>query len=951
MKRRTFLATTLAPVFVHGQSPEPAVLYTVGSWPVEYGNHRARLRVTGAPGRVRAHLPWRRHDNPEAHDLIVVEASSGKRVEPVEVFSLTRDACDLVFHPPAPGEYYVYYLAARAITIPHAWRTEYVPPHFEQTSAPTGDLPKARLIDLQARSEFDRFDPMEVAATDAEMRDLMVRLLDPPFLVFAEHRQHPVRMSKYLPVRWLQAAPMHRLEGEAARGEFFVFQVAVFASGQDLNDVNLTAEGPFSFRCFNLGGRDWTGRAFRKTVSVPRGRIQSFWCGLEIPRDAQPGRAKIAVRLDAGGQVRNIEIELNVTSAVLDDAGDRDLWRLSRLRWLDSTIGIDDTPTAPYTPLKVEGDSVACLGRTIRFGANGLPASIRANEIEVLAAPMRLAVEPGTVRESGATTRQLSATQGSVDRVARYRTGDIDVECHSRMEFDGHIGFRTVLRATRAVRVPGIALEIPINRHAATYLMGMDHRGGTRPKEWSWKWNINRANNTVWIGAVNAGLMCKLKGPKDVWEILDLKTSGIPESWNNGGRGGCEITEHTQHVLLRAFTGERDFQAGEELELRFSLLVTPVKPLDADHWRQRYFHIYAPPEEAKAKGATIINLHHGYDLNPNINYPFLAVDKLAAYINEAHGEGLKVKIYYTVRELSTRVAELWALRSLGTEVFQDGPGGGHAWLHEHLGSGYAPAWHHRFPDGEVDASIATTGLSRWHNYYLEGLAWLVKNAGIDGLYVDGVGYDREVMKRVRRVLDRDRPGCLIDFHSGNSYDYLDLHVSPAVAYMEHFPYMNSLWFGEGYDYDRPPDHWLVEVSGIPFGLFSEMLERNGNPWRGMLYGMTARYYQGAEPRHLWKLWDTFGIDKARMLGYWDPACPVHTDHPLVLATVYGRPGRMLISLASWAREPVECRLRIEGKVQSLTAPEIPGFQAGRHFLPDDAIPVEPGKGWLLVAQV
>ena len=81
--------------------------------------------------------------------------------------------------------------------------------------------------------------------------------------------------------------------------------------------------------------------------------------------------------------------------------------------------------------------------------------------------------------------------------------------------------------------------------------------------------------------------------------------------------------------------------------------------------------------------------------------------------------------------------------------------------------------------------------------------------------------------------------------------------------MEHFPYINSLWFGESYDYNESPDYWLVEVSGIPFGLFGEMLEGNGNPWRGMVYGMTARYYQGADPKHIWKVWDEFGIQDAR----------------------------------------------------------------------------------------
>ena len=47
-----------------------------------------------------------------------------------------------------------------------------------------------------------------------------------------------------------------------------------------------------------------------------------------------------------------------------------------------------------------------------------------------------------------------------------------------------------------------------------------------------------------------------------------------------------------------------------------------------------------------------------------------------------------MKIYYTIRELTTHLPELWALRSLGDEVLADGPGGGFPWLREHLATGY-----------------------------------------------------------------------------------------------------------------------------------------------------------------------------------------------------------------------------------------------------------------------
>ena len=108
-----------------------------------------------------------------------------------------------------------------------------------------------------------------------------------------------------------------------------------------------------------------------------------------------------------------------------------------------------------------------------------------------------------------------------------------------------------------------------------------------------------------------------------------------------------------------------------------------------------------------------------------------------------------------------------------------------------------------------------------------------------------------------------------------------------MLYMEHFPYVNRLWFGEYFDYENnSPDFFLTEVSGIPFGLMGEMLEKGGNPWRGMIYGMTNRmpWSDNADPRPIWKVWDDFGMQGTKMFGYWSPNCPVKTDNPDVLAT-------------------------------------------------------------------
>lgn len=233
---------------------------------------------------------------------------------------------------------------------------------------------------------------------------------------------------------------------------------------------------------------------------------------------------------------------------------------------------------------------------------------------------------------------------------------------------------------------------------------------------------------------------------------------------------------------------------------------------------------------------------------------------------------------------------------------------------------------------------------------------MAENVGIDGLYLDDVAYDRTVLKRMRKVLERARPGSEIDLHSNTAFS-----IGPANQYLEFFPYVDRLWFGEAFNYEQmTPDQYLIEVSGLPFGVGGEMLQNGGNPWRGALYGMTNRYGWITEntvcdPRPVWRIWDEFGIADSEMIGYWEKDCPVRTNHKDVLATVYKRKGRALIALASWAPERVGVRLQIDWKALGIepsgarmVAPASEGFQPSAEFAPGEPIPVEPGRGWMLI---
>jgi len=103
---------------------------------------------------------------------------------------------------------------------------------------------------------------------------------------------------------------------------------------------------------------------------------------------------------------------------------------------------------------------------------------------------------------------------------------------------------------------------------------------------------------------------------------------------------------------------------------------------------------------------------------------------------------------------------------------------------------------------------------------------------IDGLYLDDVGYDRVIMQRTRKILDRERPRCLVDLHLVESLQRHGGMGELRESLHGAFPYVDTLWFGEGFDYNQTPDYWLVEMSGIPSACSAKCSRTVGIPGEG-----------------------------------------------------------------------------------------------------------------------
>ena len=931
------------------------VLYSIGDWEPHLpagergsspGNHRALIKidsVSSTNDAVVAEIKWRLPtDAPANTGVVMFGATRMDTVRNVIVLERDSQSGTIAFEPlDGENDYFAYYL-------PHETTGGYYPRVSYISSDTDGETYAwfdsledevdirslssdeiVQAVEIQSVDDFHSFFPMEVAASKEEVAELLAvdQIGKREFYYFGEDRTNPISMRHDLPYHWTKRGLQPEVSGTALQGEYFTFQIGIFSPTQPLHDVSVEFQDLYhndalsipasEITCFNCEGVDLHGNAFSKTINVDSATVQALWFGLKIPDDADAGDHEAVFTIDAtNAGAQFIPVRIRVDKGSVEDNGDNEPEYMSRLAWLNSTMGRDpDFIIEPFTPVEVMEKLLSILGRDVALGPTGLPRSITssfsqfvtdvsADPQDILAGPVELTVETDAGRENWTSSNYTiqQSNSSSASWTVESRSDNFALVVDGTLEYDGMLDYQIMLIAHEDADLTDVNLPVRYEKDAAHFILGLGHKGQTRPDDIDWRWDVANHQEGVWLGGINKGLQYVLRD--DNYErplntnFYRNKPLNLPTSWYNDGHGGITVREEQSAIVANNYSGPRTMSAGDTLNFNIRFLITPFKPIDTEaHFNTRFVHKYVPVDTAKAWGGTVVNIHHANEINPYINYPFFNLEKQSAYIQEAHDKGVKVKLYNTIRELTYKSHELLPMRSLGTEIFNGGDGGGHSWLQEHLRSDYHSAWHAWRVD---DAAILNKGTSRWTNYYIEGLNWLAKNQEIDGLYLDDIAFSRETVKRMVSVLHRHRDEVIIDLHSANQFNVRDGFINSAMLYMEHFPFVSRLWFGEYFEYDLGPDYWMTEVSGLPFGLMGEMLQGGGHPYRGMLYGMFTRYWGETDPSPVWNLMNEFEIDSSKMIGYWIDDAPVKTENAKVLATTYVKDGEVLIALASWS---------------------------------------------------
>ncbi|MGN0536030.1 MAG: glycoside hydrolase domain-containing protein [Eubacterium sp.] len=734
-----------------------------------------------------------------------------------------------------------------------------------------------------------------------------------------------------------------------SENEVFVFQLAVVSHKDDcINEIK--ASGNLDITCINTDAVDKWGNERKLTVPLKANTIQPLFFTVKAEKKGKR-QEQCTITINTDSESHSFNAVFKVLTSPVTNNGYDDLWRLSRIEWLNSRLCQDEKIIKPYTTPELKNGRQAVIGREIETGGYGLPSQVYSKfsesvELEdtvqktLFAKPSQFLIGDMPI-PNGET--QTTAYPNRIESVTESVCDDYSAKISSVLRYEGLLEYSVEITPKRDFTVNDAGLRFFIGRDCSSLMHGLGHRASTA-ENLSFKWNVDKQQDCIYIGCVNCGMRLKLKTENYRRPLVNIFYKNLPlvvptETWDNNGKGGINVRVKEEFTEISAYTGEFSFKENETRKFIFEIHITPLKPIDYKKaFTVRYCHNNRLKDEnkeikiAEKNKLTHIIFHQGNMMMPYINYPFYETDRLKKAVENAKDKGIGVKLYYTEREHSNHMAETFVYKALGDEIILRKKGVGHSWqkempqwLAENFGEDIIPGWYVKYKHGKYkgqhDFSFIVKPDTRLDNYYIEGLNWLVDNMGIKGIYIDDTSLDRTTLERAKKVLGKT--DGLIDMHMWNHEDDRSGDVSCMNLYTEIIPFLDSVWLGEGFPYKKyTPEYMLAEVSGIPYGVTGQMLEGGGDFYAGMLYGMNNRFGWGhTSAVDMYKVWDDFGITESRMLGYWHSENPVSTDNKNVLATVYLKKDEALLCFYNFADKSEKFSINIVNELLGFSVSE------------------------------
>lgn len=734
-------------------------------------------------------------------------------------------------------------------------------------------------------------------------------------------------------------------EISVSKNEVYILQLAAL-SDCDCTVESVTCTGGAKLCCINTDVTDKYGNRHSQKIKLKKDELQPLFFTVETERAGECVPEEIKIVTDKESTVLKFIFKVNDTP--IANRGYNDLWRLSRLKWLNSAMAQDDTLVKPYTEPTADGNTVSILGRVAEYAANGLPSQFGSEfdegiqlcgEIQksLLYRPAEFTISGENLPDGKSETKKY---KNRIERTTMCESENYTAEVKSITRYDGQIDYSIKITPHRDFLSDNVSLVFCVDKDCTKLMHGFGHRA-SEAADICVGWDADKQWDCLYLGTVNCGMRIKYKAEDYRRPLINIFYKNLPlniptTTWDNDGKGEIKTEVSSEYTKIIASTGRYQFKKNEQRSFDFQLHLTPFKPYDYKKaFSVRYDHNshltdeYKEIDEASKNGLNYVIFHQGNMIMPYINYPFYETERLKRAVQYADYKGIGIKLYYTEREHSNHMAETFAYKALGDEIILRKQGVSHSWqkekpqwLVDNFGEDIIPGWFVKYKKGkykgEHDFSFIVRPDTRLDNYYIEGLNWLLENIGIKGIYIDDTSLDRTTIERAKKLLDK-KDG-LIDMHMWNHEEPRAGDVSCLNLYAELLPYLDSIWLGEGFFYKKyTPEYMLAEVSGIPYGVPGQMLQDGGDLYEGMLYAMNNRYGWGYKNAvDMYRLLDEFIIEDSQMLGYWHSKNPIATDNKNVLTTVYKKGESALLCVYNFS-DKKEC-------FNFLTDRELLGFE-------------------------
>lgn len=251
--------------------------------------------------------------------------------------------------------------------------------------------------------------------------------------------------------------------------------------------------------------------------------------------------------------------------------------------WLGNNLGKDRIVIPPFTKMTVKGNTVGCVRRDTRFGANGFPESVIAAGKEVLSAPIRLYAVNAAGKEipfKGSNFRITSKADDRIEFTAKNRAGTLSADLTAWMEYDGVSYYTMNLKAAKPTDVRRVYLEIPYAQADLFHLTGpgfRSHQHSFRTREMRgngviWKSSQSRIGGRVfstflpslWLGSFRNGFSFFAESDKN---------------WINSRKSNCyELIRRNGKLVLRVNFVAKKAKLQGSRKLEFGFVATPLKP-------------------------------------------------------------------------------------------------------------------------------------------------------------------------------------------------------------------------------------------------------------------------------------------------------------------------------------------------------------------------------------